>query len=40
MDPLGIRGSMGTVSRQESVPNGSMQHWELFQNGTVDLPDF
>jgi hypothetical protein len=30
MDSLGIRGSMGTVPRQGSVPNGSMHHGELF----------
>jgi hypothetical protein len=26
MDPLDIGGSMGTLPRQESVPNGSMRH--------------
>ena len=37
MEQLDIGGSMGTVPRQESVPNGSMHHRELL-NGTVDLP--
>ena len=31
MDPLDIGGSMGTVPRQESVPNGSMHHRELLK---------
>ena len=30
IDPLDIEGSMGTVPRQESMPNGSMRHRELF----------
>ena len=31
MDPLGTGSSMGTVPRQESVLNGSMQHRELLK---------
>jgi hypothetical protein len=39
MELLDIGGSMGTVPRQESVPNSSMRHRELL-NDTVDLPYF
>ena len=31
IEPLGTGSSMETVSRQESVPNGSMQHRELLK---------
>ena len=31
IEPLDIGGSMGTVLRQDSVPNGSMQYQELFK---------
>ena len=32
MDPfIGTGSSIGTVTRQESVPNGSMQHRELLK---------
>jgi hypothetical protein len=31
IDPLDIGVSMGTVPRQESVPNGSMRHRELLK---------
>ena len=31
IDPLDIGGSMGTVPRQKSVPNGPMRHRELLK---------